>query len=137
MGFPRNKIELNLSNYNSYLPINIIAYSYASSGAMGEPAGVNIISKEGQLFHFNYVEGDIKQNEMYMIIPSLKERIDNISLYEQNWKDFSMGMGNNLTIHISIYDKFEEKIQNLNLSKPGLFQQWKKIVMEILEEIND
>ena len=137
MGFPQNTIELNLSNYNSYLPINIVAYSYASSGAMGEPAGVNIISKEGQLFHFNYVEGDIKQNEMYMIIPSLKERIDNISLYEENWKDFSMGMGNNLTIHISIYDKFEEKIQNLNLSKSGLFQQWKKIVLEILYETKD
>ena len=137
MGFPQNTIELNLSNYNSYLPINIVAYSYASSGAMGEPAGVNIISKEGQLFHFNYVEGDIKQNEMYMIIPSLKERIDNNALYEENWKDFSMGMGNNLTIHISIYDKFEEKIQNLNLSKSGLFQQWKKIVLEILYETKD
>ena len=45
-------------------------------------------------------------------------------------------MGNYLTVHISIYDKFQEKIQNLNLSMQGLFQKWKSIVLEILAEGN-
>ena len=80
MAFNQNKIELKLSNYNDYLPINIIAYSFATSGAQGEAGGVEIISKEGKTFHFNYCEGDITENEMYLICPPLK------ALNEENWK---------------------------------------------------
>ena len=134
MAFNKNKIELNLSNYNDYLPINIIAYSFASSGAQGEAGGVNIISKEGKAFHFNYCEGDIKEKEIYLICPPLKEKYENNYLYEANWKDINMGMGNSLTVHISIDDKFKEKEKKLNLGFGGLFQAWKKIVYEILEE---
>ena len=134
MSFPPDKIELKLSNYNDYLPINIIAFSYATSGAMGERGGVNIISKEGQLFHFNYVDGDIKENEMYIICPPLKERIENNNIYKENWEDINLKMGNNLILHKSIYDKFQEKIKNVNTSSGRLFLLWKKIVFEILEE---
>ena len=134
MSFNQNKIELNLSNYNDYLPINIIAYSFAHSGAQGEPGGVNIISKEGKFFHFNYCRGDIKENEMYKICPPLKEKYENKDFYEANWKDINMGMGNNLTVHISIYDKFQEKRGKMKLGFGGIYIVWKKIVYEILEE---
>ena len=128
MAFNQNKIELKLSNYNDYLPINIIAYSFATSGAQGEPGGVEIISKEGKTFHFNYCEGDITENEMYLICPPLK------ALNEANWKFINMGMGNRLFVHLSIYDKFQEKAKKLNLHLGGFYLTWKKIVYEILEE---
>ena len=73
---------------------------------------------------------------MNIVCPPLKEQSQNFQLYKENWKDFNMGMGNYLTVHISIYDKFQEKIQNLNLSMQGLFQKWKSIVLEILAEGN-
>ena len=136
MGFPKDKIDLNSSNYKDFLPINIVAYSYAKSGAMGEAGGVYIISKEGQIFHLNYVYGGITSDEVNIVCPPLKEQSQNFQLYKENWKDFNMGMGNYLTVHISIYDKFQEKIQNLNLSMQGLFQKWKSIVLEILAEDN-
>ena len=136
MGFPKDKIELNSSNYKEFLPINIVAYSFAKSGAMGEAGGVYIISKEGQIFHLNYVYGGIKPDEVYIVCPPLKEKSQNFNAYQENWKDFNMGMDNNLTLHISIFDKFQEKKQKLNLNLGGLFQEWKTIVFEILEESN-
>ena len=45
-----------------------------------------------------------------------------------------MGMGNMLTVHISIYEKFQEKINNLNLRMGSLFIRWKEIIFEILEK---
>ena len=67
-------------------------------------------------------------------MPFLKEKKENFDLYEKNWKDINMGMGNNLTVNISIYEKFQEIIKKLNLSFGGLYQRWKKITHEIIEE---
>ena len=56
-------IHLTNSNFQQYLPINIVAFSYAYSGAQGEPGGVYIIDDNGKIFHFNYIEDKLKKND--------------------------------------------------------------------------
>ena len=135
MGLPKEPIELNLSNYNQYIPINIIAYSFASGGAQGEPGGVIIINNEGQLFHFNYVDGDIKQPEdVYLVCPPIKEKLTGIVQNQGEWNEINMGMGNCLIVNISIYEKVKAKIKELGISNGALYQKWTKIILEIIEK---
>ena len=44
-----------------------------------------------------------------------------------------MGMGHILIVNKSIYEEFEEKIKNVNTGYGWLYQHWKKIVIEILQ----
>ena len=135
MGFPKQPIELNLSNYNQYIPLNIIAFSFASGGAQGEPGGVIIINDEGQIFHFNYVEGDIKQpKDVYLVCPPIKEKLTGIVQSQGEWNEINMGMGNSLIVNISIYEKVKAKIKELGISNGALYQRWMEIVLEMIEK---
>ena len=107
MSFQEHGIELKPLNYSEYLPINIIAYSYATPGAMGTPGRVQIISNEGKFFHFNYTRDAFKESDLDAICPPIKERKDDISKFEEEWKD---------------------------INGPGaLFSKWKQIVYEIIQ----
>ena len=124
-------IKLNHSNYNSYIPINIIAFSFASSGAMGDPGDVKIMDKDGNLFYFNYVEGDLKENERYEICPMIKEIVSNKTPKESD--EFNMKMGNYLYVHKSISQEVEEKTKDLTF--PGqLFMKWSKVILGIIKK---
>ena len=132
MSFQEHGIELKPLNYSEYLPINIIAYSYATPGAMGTPGRVQIISNEGKFFHFNYTRDAFKESDLDAICPPIKERKDDISKFEEEWEDINLGMGNSLTINKSISQKFQEKAKDIN--DPGaLFSKWKQIVYEIIQ----
>ena len=132
MSFLENNIELKPLNYTKYLPINIIAYSYATPGAMGSPGKVQIITKEGKFFHFNYVEDDFKENDIKAICPPIIERKNDDHKFEEEWEELNLGMGNSLIVNKSIGQKFEEKTKNIK--GPGdLFRKWKEIVYEIIQ----
>lgn len=66
-------IEIYSSNYNSFLGLDIIAFSYAEPGAMGERGAVYIAISDGRLLHMNFVKGNININEIQAICPILKE----------------------------------------------------------------
>lgn len=51
-------IEIYSSNYNSFLGLDIIAFSYAEPGAMGERGAVNIAISDGRLLH-NVTKGQV------------------------------------------------------------------------------
>ena len=127
-----DKIELSKSNYKNYLPINIIAFSYATGGAQGEPGGVTILDKEGKFFHFNYVKDDFKENDIKAICSPIIERKNGDNKFEEEWEEINLGMGNSLTVNKSIGQKFEEKAKGIK--GPGaLFNKWKEIVYEIIQ----
>ena len=127
----KNKIELSKSNYKNYLPINTIAFSYANGGAQGEPGGVIILDKEGKFFHFNYAEGDLKNEEIFEICPYLKEIESN--KVEENFERMNMGMGNTLFVSKSILPEVKEKTKDIK--RPDqLFSQWKKIIYDIIKK---
>ena len=51
-------MEIDNNNYLSYTHLNIVAFSFAHGGAMGDPGGIIIIDAEGQTYHANYAYGD-------------------------------------------------------------------------------
>ena len=127
----QNKIELSKSNYKNYLPLNIIAFSYATGGAQGEPGGVTILDKEGKFFHFNYAYGDLKKDEIFEICPFLKE-IESHKI-EENFERMNMGMGNTLFVSKSILPEVKEKTKDIK--RPDeLFLQWRKIIYDIIKK---
>ena len=129
--FRKEFIELNHSNYNNFIPINIIAFSYGYGGAQGEPCGVKIMDKDGKLFHFNYMENDFKGNEKDEICPMIKDLELRKSLKE--WSEKYMGAGNYLYCHNSISKEVEEKTKDIK--GPGvLFNQWPKVIREIIKK---
>ena len=127
----QNKIELSKSNYKNYLPLNIIAFSYATGGAQGEPGGVTILDKEGNFFHFNYVYVDWKNDEIFEICPFLKEI--EINRNPENFERMNMGMGNTLFVNKSILPEVKEKTKDIK--RPDeLFLQWRKIIYDIIKK---
>ena len=124
-------IELKHSNYKKYLPLNIIAFSYAHSGAQGEPGGVKIIDNDGKIYHFNYIDNKLKENEIYEIFPFIK----NIELCKiiEGWQELNMGAGNRLYVNESIYQEFKEKTKDLK-SPVSLYQRWTKIILDIINK---
>ena len=53
-----NIIEISESNYQDYFSLDIVAFSFAYEGAMGEMGGIYIIDRGGQIYHANYFMGD-------------------------------------------------------------------------------
>ena len=50
-------IELTPGNYNEYFPTDLLACTYAYSGAMGEGGRIQFMDKRGKLYHLNYCYG--------------------------------------------------------------------------------
>ena len=115
----------------NYLPINTIAFSYANGGAQGEPGGVIILDKEGKFFHFNYAEGDLKNDEIFEICPPLKEVA--LKKIPENFERMNMGMGNTLFVNKSILQEVKEKTKYIK--RPDeLYCQWKTIIHDIIKK---
>ena len=68
-------IEITESNYRDYLSLDIVAFSFAYEGAMGEMGAIYIISRDGKIYHANYCQGDdpIDTNHINDIIPVFKD----------------------------------------------------------------
>ena len=126
-----NKIELSKTNYKKYLPINIIAFSYANGGAQGEPGGVYITDNDGKFFHFNFETVDLTRDEIFEICPSLKDiSLDKIP---EKFEEMNMGMGNKLYINKSIIPEVKEKTKDI--TRPDmLYIKWKKIILDIIKK---
>ena len=124
-------IELSKSNYKNYLPINAIAFSYANGGAQGEPGGIIILDNVGKFFHFNYADGDLKNDEIFEICHPLKEvALDSIP---ENFEKKNMGMGNSLFVNKAILPDLEEKTKDIK--RPDqLYRQWKNIILDIIKK---
>ena len=48
-----NTIELTPDNYKDHFPTELIACTYAYSGAMGEGGRIQFMDKKGKLYHLN------------------------------------------------------------------------------------
>ena len=128
----KNKIEISKSNYKDYLPISMIAFSYATGGAQGDPGGINIVDIDGKIFYLNYAYGDLNKNEVYEICPPLKEYSPEKD--PEGWHKINMGMGNTLFVSKSILQQFQEKTQDIK-TPSGYYLSWVNVVLNIIKNI--
>ena len=127
-------IEIYNSNYREYMPLNIVAFSYAASGAMGEGGGIYIITEEGNVYHTNIVYGDMSIDNVFLICPPLRDcqfswfGADKIP---DGWSYHDMEAGNHLCVKDNISKIVKE--MSVGLEPSELYQQWKVIVIQAID----
>lgn len=133
-----NYFEINESNYKSYVGLDIVAFSFAYEGAMGDAGGINIIDKTGQTYYANYFYGNdcIAREHIKDIIPifdDLEFRMFGIETKNENWEAVDLGFGNTLLIKKTISDRFHQKVDEAHFERIGqLYQNWSGIVLNLL-----
>ena len=70
-----NRIEIDELNYQDYQHLDIVAFSFARGGAMGDPGGIIIVDSDGQVYHANYCYGrhTIKSEHIKAVIPVFED----------------------------------------------------------------
>lgn len=133
-------IEITESNYQGFLKIDIMAFSYAFGGAMGEGGGIYIIDSDGCVYHANYCWGDdyIDESHIQDIIPVFKDiqfgLFGNRSTVD-SWDSLYLGYGNHLVMVKDIYNDFCQKAEKAEYNNPGdLFQHWPGMVLELIKK---
>ena len=93
-------IEISKSNYQDYCSLDIVAFSYAAPGAMGEGGSIYIITDNGSVYHTNIVYGDMTLEDAFLVCPPLREC--RIGYFDADpatdWSSFYMGAGNFLFV---------------------------------------
>ena len=138
-----NIIEITESNYQDYSSLDIVAFSFAYEGAMGEMGGIYIIDREGQIYHANYFLGDdcIDREHIKDVIPVFVDLEHGLMGSESNNPNGSsehLGFGNTLLISNEIRDGFKKKVEEAKFQRTGeLFQQWPGFVLNLIGKEND
>ena len=133
-----NIIEITESNYWEYQSLDIVAFSFAYAGAMGESGGIIIIDRAGQIYHANYCFGDnlLDSEHIKEIIPMFEGIGWGLIGCEPNhdeWVAKDLGFGNHLLMLKEISDGYQQKVEAANIQRPGeLFQKWPGFVLGLL-----
>ena len=127
--------EINNSNYEAFTNLDLVAFSYAYEGAMGEGGGIYMIDASGQVYHANYYYGDLQEEHVKDILPMIED-IDfglmGCVSRNEDWKFVYLGYGNNLFLKKDIFDAFAKIVEEAHFhSVADLYVQWPGIVMEV------
>ena len=131
-------IEISESNYRDYMSLDIVAFSFAYEGAMGEMGAIYMIDRDGQIYHANYCQGNdpIDPSHIKDIIPVFKDiswRMFDCLSNNPDWKTVDLFAGNHLLMVDGIYAGFIKKVQEANLEHPSrVFQRWPGFVLGLL-----
>lgn len=132
-GINRRAVDISKSNYRDYDSLDIVAFSYAVPGAMGEDGGIYIISADGNIYHTNIAYSDMTMEDAFFICPPLKDC--HIGLFNaeppNGWSYFYMGAGNFLFVIDRLSELFKEK--NFYWSEISLYNQWIVMVLSLLK----
>ena len=137
-----NIITISESNYQAYTSLDIVAFSFAYEGAMGEGGGIYIVDKTGQIYHANYFWGEdlIEREHIKDIIPIFEEfefRLFGCETQNENWVSVDLGFGNSLLMIKDISADFKKKVEEANYQHPGeLFQNWPGFVLDLIRMDN-
>ena len=110
-------------------------FSLAEGGAMGEPGGINVITSDKKMYHFNYVYGDTDITTIQMAFPTLEKcefgmfGID--SKVPKGWNYVNLGAGNHLIVADSIYPEFQKRIEKYN-QPSEVYAHWIPIAADLL-----
>lgn len=126
-------IEISPTNYKEHLPLDLLAFSFAASGAMGEGGAIILVCKDGKALHLNY---NMDKWEDYMIdslCPVLSQcdmGIFGNDSAPEGWAPFNLGMGNHLFFRSEIEDEFKIILEQKQVHP---YRAWLDIVLEIVQ----
>ena len=142
-----NATEINASNLNDYLGLDIVAFHWAAAGACGEHGGVVFITSDGTVYHTNYVypQYGITRDDLCKIFPPLSDIQPGIfggGSYPNEWKDQYLGLGNFLVVHRSLWNDFVSlsEAELARLKEEGesviLYNIWDSVILKVLKNKN-
>lgn len=115
---------------------DVMFFSLAESGAMGEPGGILFYVKSGELYHLNYVYGDAdikKVEKLFPVLAKCRFGIFGIdSSVPSGWNYVTLGMGNHLIVNDEVYAAFMEKLGR-DVEPSVAYMNWLGIADEILD----
>lgn len=121
--------EITPDNYNDYLPLDIIAFSYAEPGAQGEAGAMILVTRDKTAFHLNYCSNNWSQEYLLEVCPMLNDVTITTFGYCDNaaegWSPINLGAGNHLFVHNDYAQKLIEKIKEENVFP---YSNWLRIL---------
>ena len=133
----KETIELSNKDLNVKTFSNVVFFSLAEGGAMGEPGGVLFFDTSGQSYHFNYVFGDVEIGKVEKLFPVLSNCEFGLfgldSQVPTGWHYVNLGMGNHLIVSDQVYPEFSRLLGSE--SEPSeIYGSWAEIADSILNK---
>ncbi len=128
--------EIDDNNIRDFEEKDIMFFTLAEAGAMGEPNGIEIVTQKENaitLYHTNISEFDVRK--LYSKFSTLKtlkcEIFGVVTGVQSGFIHVDTGMGNHLFINDSINNEFQEKIKTLQPFE--IYNRWLIIGLDLLE----
>ena len=133
------RLEICNADINKALFKNVMFFSLAEAGAMGEPGAALFYVKSGELYYFNYVYGEVDMEKVKSKFPVLAECRFGIfgmdSSVPEGWHYVNLGMGNHLIVSDKVYNQFISEFSQ-DIEPSVLYQNWVEVAGKILEANN-
>lgn len=114
---------------------DVMFFSLARGGAMGEPGAVYFYNKGGNLYYFNYVRSCINMNLVGELFPALALfRFGMVGIgsnVPEGWNYVNLGMGNHLIVNDAVYEEFIDCIGDEYVPSQ-VYRIWMEIAEKIL-----
>lgn len=119
------EIVLTSDNYKNNRPLEVLAFTYAELGAMGDPGKVVLIDYRARLFRFYLQEDDLKLSEVAEFFPEFSSLISfpkkalfsttngYLDSFYKDWSELDLGMGNHLIFKSIIKKDLTEELLGL------------------------
>lgn len=129
------KIEITDDILKQIKMDDIIAFTYAYSGAMGEPGAFQIytlLDSKWLCYHGNYCYSNLVMSDVYDEFPEIKECIEH-PRKAKNFKLIGLGMGNMLFLRNGLNADFE-RIHEEN--QKHIYQSYEATMQQVCQEKN-
>ena len=135
-----NVKKLTRENYKGCTGLDIIAFSSAAPGAMGDAGAVEVVTSKGEVYYANPFYEDIEMEQVFQVCPPLSECRFGVfggGVIPEGWKTVYLGFGNHLVLHESISEDFRKEAELSEIKEVGdLYNKWMDVVRRILANRN-
>ena len=129
--------EITQTNYQNFKNLDIIAFSCAECGAMGEHGGIIMVDAKGYVYHTNMLE--VSEEVLFSVCPPLKDCcwgfFGHCEKLPEGWMHQYLGCGNHLLVKDGYVEELKKRAKGIN-SVGELYQKWLVIVLTMIKEID-
>ena len=133
----KEKQEITQTNYQNFKHLDIIAFSCAECGAMGEHGGIIMVDAKGYVYHTNMLE--VSEEVLFSVCPPLKDCcwgfFGHCEKLPEGWMHQYLGCGNHLLVKDGYVEELKKRAKGIN-SVGELYQKWLVIVLTMIKEID-
>ena len=128
--------KLTRDNYKECTGLDIVAFSSAAPGAMGDAGAIEVVTTKGEVYYANPFYEDIEMEQVFEVCPPLSECRFGVfggGVIPEGWQTIYLGFGNNLVLHESISEEFRKEAEKSKIKEVGdLYNKWLDIVKRML-----